>query len=87
MTRSFMFLGAILCGLGVGLLLLVWLVPLGGSQSDPTATWYSSYLVPAGVITAGLALAAGLALVGIGYGRWKHPISTRRPSPHSPAER
>lgn len=86
MTRSLMILGVLLCVLGIGLLAVTWLLPAGGDRAM-VGNWYDSYLVPAGVITAGLALAGGLALIGIGYGRWRHPLRARPPSSHEPIER
>lgn len=84
--RSLIVLGVVLCALGVVLLAVVWFGPLAGRTSLGQA-WYDSFLVPAGVFGAGLSLAAGLALIGVGMGRWRRPLPTGRSTPHDPLER
>jgi len=83
--RPLIALGAVFCVLGVVLLGLVWFGPLGGHASVGPA-WHEAFLVPAGVFGAGLALAAGLALIGVGMGRWRHPLPAGR-NPRDPLER
>lgn len=76
-------IGGILTALGIGLLL--WF--LGGAMaptSGPGSGIGSSQsnLVLAAV--AGLSLASGLALLGLGAGRWKRPSAPGTDASHTP---
>ena len=76
MIKLLLWLGVALTALGA-IVLLVFVVPHVGS-AFATATAPNGQSMPAGpsslaVGVAGFGLAAGLALVGIGFGKWKRP--------------
>lgn len=72
MHRAGMFLGLLLTAMGLVAAATLIFGPIGDAATFPAADVTSSRAPLAAA--AGLALAAGLTLVGLNAGHWRHPL-------------
>ena len=72
MMKPLFWMGVSLTALGL-IVLLVFVVPHAGVTQAAPQTYVATGPHPLAVGIAGFGLAAGLALIGIGYGKWKRP--------------
>lgn len=82
MHRAGMFLGLLLSLLGLGAAAVLIFGPVGDAASFPPAGAASSRAPLAAA--AGLALAAGLTLVGLNAGHWQQPVPPGSGLDHTP---
>jgi hypothetical protein len=73
MHRAGMFLGLLLSAFGLVAAAALIFGPVGDAATFPPAG--ASYWRAPLAAAAGLALAAGLTLVGLNAGHWRHPVS------------
>lgn len=65
-------------GLALGLISVLLLV--GATIGDPTETigrdldWAAPYLTVGAIVLGGLGLACAMLLIGLSFGRWRHPV-------------
>lgn len=71
-------LGLFVVGLMLGIIAIVLLVGatvgdlVGGLGRD--VAWAGPYLQVGAIVVGGLGLAAAMVLIGISFGRWRHPV-------------